>query len=798
MQTLPPKNRLVGARLKRKEDPRLLRGRGLYVDDVRRPGTLHAAFVRSDLAHGRLLEFDLSAARESPGVHAVFDAQAFEGSYAPMISESNAPSFRPSEVPLLARDKVTYVGQIIALVVAETRQQAEDAAELIVPDYDPLPAVLDLDRIDEAGVSVHESIPDNIYNHFHVTQGDIEAAFERADLEVVTEVRPGRCAAVSMEARAILAEADPLSDEITIWASHQAPHVMRSGLAKFLRLPETAIRIISPDVGGGFGVKLIIYPEDLAVILASRALGRPVKWTSDRREDLVSTLQGREQIHRLRAAVTKEGRILGIRTEIKASNGAFSPWLYTAALDSGQASDNVPGPYDIGAYERDVTAFATNKPPMGPYRGVGRVAACFSIERTMDEIGRRLGIEPIEVRKRNVVREYPYETIAGLVLESGSSAQCLDAMEELLDLPNFRIEQAELRKAGIYRGVGIAAVAEHTSLGPQEVSKKGVQITLGYETASVRVEPDGHVTLLVGTHSHGQGHATTFAQVVGDELGISHEDVRVLYGDTSVTPYGIGTWASRSLVFAGGAAILACRDIRAKAIATAAFLWGVEPDLLVYDGGILSLKSDASRQMSLAEVARILNHQIEVLPDAIEPGLDATRRYRAPDPGTFSNSLHAAVVDVDIVTGSVAIQRYVVIEDCGTIVNPLVVEGQLIGGVAQGIGQALFEEVVFDEGGQPLSTTLADYLLPTAVEVPRIEIHHLETPSPHTLGGFKGMGEGGAINAPAAIANAVTDALSPFGIAANHTPITPAWISSSVAAARQAEAVSDINPENAS
>jgi carbon-monoxide dehydrogenase large subunit len=777
-------NRLVGASLKRKEDPRFLRGRGNFVDDLKRPRMVHAAFLRSDVPHGLLKAVDISQAVKVPGVLGVFTAKDLAPFLKPLVARNVNPSYHESAVPILAVDKVLYVGHPIAIVVAESRHEAEDGADAIRTSIEVLPPVLDIIKATELGSpTLYDIVPNNIYNHFHVVAGDIDKAFADADFVVDMKTEHARCAAVPLETRGLVAEWDEIMNEITIWSTHQAPHVYRTGISRSFDVPESAIRVISPDVGGGFGVKLGVYPDDVATIAASRLIRRPVKWFGDRREDLMTTLQGREQIHQFQLAVRNDGRVLGLRTEIRASNGGYAMWPYTAALDAGQASENVPGPYDIAAYERNVYSIATNKAPMGPFRGVGRIAACFAIERAMDEIARRLDLDPLEVRRRNVVRTYPYNTIAGLVFESGSSAETFDTVEALLDLANLRKEHAELRKRGIYRGIGFSALVEHSALGPKEVNRKGVEIVLGFETALIRVEPDGQVTVIVGTHSHGQGHETTFAQIVADELGVPHEQVTIRFGDTNVSPYGLGTWASRSLVYAGGAMILACGDIKRKMVQVAGYILKMPPEDLVFGDGVVAARADPSKEVSFKEIARIANFRMEQLPDDVDPGLDAMRRYRAPDPGSFSNSMHAAVIEVDIATGAVKILRYIVIEDCGRIVNPLIVDGQIIGGVAQGLGQALLEEAHYDDDGQPTAVTLADYLVPTAFEIPRIEIHHIETPSPLSLGGFKGIGEGGAVNPPAAIANAVTDALQSFGVAVNHTPITPQWIAMTVAAA---------------
>ncbi|MEA2324153.1 MAG: aerobic carbon-monoxide dehydrogenase large subunit [Solirubrobacteraceae bacterium] len=778
-------NKLVGARIRRREDPRFLQGRGRYVDDLRHRGLLHLAFVRSEVAHAAVRSVDVSAARAVPGVVGAYAAADLARLVKPIRAVSHGPGYQVADTPVLATDRVRYVGEPLAAVVAESRYEAEDGAEAVVVDSEPLPAVTTMEQaLADGAPAIHDAIAGNLFNHFELQAGDTDAAFAAADFVYEAEYRAGRVAPVALEPRAVIAEWDPTTEELTVWASHQAPHLLRTGLSEYLTVPESRIRVISPDVGGGFGSKLILYVEDLAVAAVARLTGSPVKWVADRREDLLTAMHGREQTHTVQAAVREDGRVLGLRVKIMASNGAYAIWPMTAGLDSGQASENVTGPYDIPHYDRDVSAVVTNKTPMGPYRGVGRPMACFTIERTMDEIAARLGLEPLEVRRRNVIRSYPHQTAAGLVLESGSSAEALDDMEKLLDVGRFRAEQAELRERGVYRGVGVAAVVEHSALGTQEVARKGIDIGLGLESAIVRAEPDGHLTAIVGTHSHGQGHETTFAQVVADEFGLPLERVTVRFGDTAVVPYGLGTWASRSLVYAGGAAILAARDVRDKALEIAAHELEASPADLEMVGGEILVKGSPSKKLSFADVARIAIHKPQRLPEEIEPGLESTRRYRAPDPGSFSNSLHGVVVEVDVKTGEVRLLRYVVIEDCGTIVNPLIVDGQVHGGTAQGIGQALLEEVAYDESGQPLTTTFMDYLIPGFNEVPRMEIHHLSSPSPHSIGGFKGMGEGGAINPPAAIANAVTDALRPFGVRVDHVPIARDWIVRSVDAAR--------------
>jgi aerobic carbon-monoxide dehydrogenase large subunit len=778
--------RLVGARVPRKEDERFLTGRGRYVDDVTLPGTLHLAFVRSSEAHARIVSVSTEAALAVPGVQAAYAAPDLAGRVRPVRALCSAPGYVETDMPVLAEGKVRMVGEPVAVVVADTRYQAEDGAEEVVVDYERLPCVMGTDDPDPAtGPAVHEDVPGGRFMHYEVESGDVEEAFARADLVVDVETRNQRHCAVPLEGRAVLASFDPGRGELTVWLTSQVPHLARTGLARFLDLPETRVRVISPDIGGSFGPKAGLYPEELVASAIARELGRPVRWTSDRVEDLQSSCHGREQVHRLQAAATSDGRILAIRADIRTDSGAYAQWPWGAGTDAAQAEQGLTGPYDIPSYRRSVSAVITNKVPMGPYRGVGKVMACFSMERIVERVAARAGLDPLEVRRRNLVRELPYLTPAGYRLESGDYARALDLLEEAIGYRAVREENERLRAEGRYRGVGVSCGIEQTAQGGSFLGSKQIEIAAGYDSASVRIEPDGRVLLAVGIHSHGQGHETTLAQVAADELGVSMEDVDVVFGDTSVAPYGMGTWGSRSLVYAGGATILAARDVRAKALALAADMLEARAEDLVVERGEVRSVDAPSRAIGLVEVARRAHHEPHLLPHGVEAGLDSTRRYEAPNSGSYTLGMHATVVEVDVETGLVEVLRYVVVEDCGRVVNPTVVEGQVHGGVAQGIGGALLEHMVYDEDGQILTGTLMDYLLPTFRDVPRIEVIHMESPSPETLGGFKGMAEGGAIMAPAAVVGAVNDALSPFGIVADHTPLTPNWI---VAAVRQARA----------
>jgi carbon-monoxide dehydrogenase large subunit len=766
----------------RREDARLVRGGGRYVSDVTPRGALEAAFVRSTRAHALIEGVERGAADAAPGVVAVMLAEDLRAVARPLRAKNGTPGYSECDTPLLADGKVRLVGEPVALVLADTRYRAEDAAALVDVRYSELDPVLSIDAaLAERAPAIHDEIPDNLFNKFETTTGDVDGAFDRADEVVELEIRQQRYLAAPMETRVAIASFEAATGELTAWLSSQAPHLARTGLAKHLGLPENRVRVISPDMGGGFGCKVVLYPEDVAVAAASVLLRRPVRWVSDRAEDFQATTHGREQMHRIRVAATSEGRVLAVASELYAANGAYAPWPYSAALDSGQASENVTGPYDIPAYSRRVRAVVTNKSAMGPYRGVGRVIACLGMERAMDELAVRLGLDPLELRRRNLVREFPYTTAAGLRFESGDYRALLDALEEAIGWGRLRAENEELRRDGVHRGVGVALAVEQSAYGPQALAKRKMELTLGYDTASVRVEPDGRVRVAVGLHNHGQGHETTIAQIAAGELGIPADQIHVVWGDTEIVPYGLGTWASRSTVCSGGATVVAAREVREKALRLAAeMLEASVGDLELADGRV-HVRGTPSRGVSFRDVARRAAHEPDLLPEGEEPGLESTRRFVPPDPGSFASSAHAAHVELDPDTGQVRVLRYVVAEDCGTVVNPMIVEGQVQGGVAQGIGGALYEHLVYDDAGNLVSGSFMDYLVPTACELPEVEVRHLESPSPHVPGGFKGMGEGGAVNSPAAIVAAVNDALRPFGVAVNETPVTPELVQAALA-----------------
>jgi carbon-monoxide dehydrogenase large subunit len=770
--------RAVGARVLRREDGRLLRGGGRYVSDAVVPGMLHAAFLRSGHAHARIRSIDTSAALAIPGVVAVLTAADLEGIAEPLRARNGSANYQECDMPILAGEKVRTVGEPVAVTIGANRYAAEDGCDAISVEWEPLPTVMSIEHALRADApAIHETMTGNLFNQFHTRTGDVEGAFAGADEVIELEVRQQRCAAIAMEGRVVLASYDASDGTLNVWLSTQVPHLARTGLALHLGLPETRVRVIAPDIGGGFGPKCVLYPEDIAIAAASRILGRPVKWTSDRVEDIQATVHGREQTISIRAAATAEGRVLGVSADLAASNGAYAPWPYTAALESGQASENVTGPYDIPAYERHVRAVVTNKTMMGPYRGVGRVVATLAMERVMDELAARLQLDPLEVRRRNLVRAFPYTTATGLRFESGDYLRLVDLLEEAMDWRALRAENDALRRVGRLRGVGVAFAVEQSAYGPLALGSRKMAITPGYDTAAVRMEPDGRVRVAVGLHNHGQGHETTIAQIAADELGLPVDDIDVVYGDTAIVPYGLGTWASRSTVCCGGATILAAGALRDRLIVLAAEMLEASPDDLILADGAVNVRGSPSQRVPIGDVARRALHEPHLLPEGIPPGLEFTRQFVPPEPGSFANSVHGAHIEIDPETGEVRILSYVVAEDCGTVVNPMIVDGQVQGGVAQGVGGALLEHLVYDEQGTLLTTSLMDYLVPTAMEVPPMQVLHQESPSPFVPGGFKGMGEGGAVNAPAAIVGAVNDALAPFGVAAaNHTPLTPEWV----------------------
>ena len=766
---------LIGAPVRRVEDARFLTGQGRYVADLTLPRMLHVAFLRSPHAHAGIVSIDAHPARELPGVLACVTGDEIATQARPMRAESRMAGYHPTECPPLARGKVRFAGEAVAAVLAESRYTAEDALELVDVRYATLPVVGTPEAAMAGGAAlVHEAAGSNVLLTRAFVQGDVDGAMKDAALVVGDRFRFHRHAGVTIENRACLADWNPGVGELTLWSSTQVPGLLREGLAALLDLPVHRLRVVAPDVGGGFGVKSALYPEEVAVCALARLTGRPVQWVADRREDLLTSTQAWDETIDAELAVNADGTIRGLRARVVADVGAYSIHPWTAAIEVVQVISFLPGPYRVEHYRGEAWGVATNKAPMGPYRGVGRPVSTFVTEALVDRAARRLGMDPVALRLRNLIRpdELPYRSPSGVVWDSGSFVESLERARDAAGYEHVRAEQERARRAGRYVGVGVACYVELTGVGSAIPASPGAAISTGTEGATVRVDPGGTVTASFGLACHGQGHETTLAQVVAEELGARLEDVRVVSGDTAAGPVGTGTYASRSAVIGGGAAILAARALREKALAIAAHLLEVSADDLTLGDGRATVRGTPHRGLTLREIAGAAYAGAKRLPKGMEPGLEATRFY---DPyfGTASNATHIAVVEVDPETCAVIVRRFVVVEDCGRIINPLIVEGQAIGGVAQGVGAALLEEVVYADDGQLLTGSLMDYLVPTAAELPAVEVVHLEHPSPTTLGGFKGVGEGGTIGAPAAVANAIADALQPFGMELSELPATP-------------------------
>jgi aerobic carbon-monoxide dehydrogenase large subunit len=767
--------RLVGARVARREDPRLLTGQGSYVDDHRPARMLYAAFLRSPHAHARIRRLDASAALALPGVAAVLTGEDIRHSSKPVRAASRTPNVKTTSYPPLALGKVRHVGEAVAMVAAESRYVAEDAVERIVVDYEPLPVVRDVESaLDPASPVLHDEAQTNLLVSREFARGDVDAAMAGAAVVVRERFRFHRHTPVCMENRGCLGEYATASGALTLRSSAQCPGLVRDVLADLLDIPEHLIRVIANDVGGGFGAKASLYPEEIATCVMARRLGRPVKWIGDRREDLLATTHAWDEIVDAELGLDQDGAIVGLRAEVTVDVGGYSIYPWTAAIEPVQTISFLPGPYRVPTYRGRTRGVATNKAPLGPYRGVGRPPAVFVIEGLVDRAARRLGLDPTEIRLRNFIRDedFPYKSPSGIVWDRSSFTESLHRAREALDYKAARDEQARARAAGRWVGIGIASYVELTGIGSAIPVSPGMPVSTGTEAATIRFDPTGKVTAVFGVASHGQGLETTLAQIVADEVGVPIEDVRVVHGDTDASPYGTGTYASRSLVLAGGAAILAGRSVREKMLVIAGHLLEADPADVTPAAGRYAVRGMPDRSVTVRQIARAAYSGAKQLPKGLEPGLEATRFYD-PYYGTASNATHVATVEIDRATLEVKTLRYVVVEDCGRMVNPLIVDGQVHGGVAQGIGAALLEEIVYDDQGQLLSGTLMDYVVPSACEIPTMEVHHVETPSPVALGGFRGMGEGGTIGAPAAIANAVADALAPLQIEIAELPVTP-------------------------
>lgn len=721
------------------------------------------------VAHGRIRSIKVP---DHLPLGTVWTAAELEDVVQPIVAAAASDDFRISDQPILASDKVRFFGEPIAMVVAVDRATAEDIAELIEVDIDPLDPVIDPTLApDTTQTLIHDHWPDNRFMVRQAEFGDVEGAAQQATVSVTRDYRMDRHAGVPLETRGCVAYLDRRVDQLVMYSSTQFPHVIRSVMAGLLGIEERRFRVIAPDVGGGFGIKNNVNAEEVAVCVAAQALGIPLRWIEDRWEHLVASAHARDHRYRITAHASAEGHILGLEAEILVDAGAYSVWPWTAAMEAGMAAGMIPGPYRIRNYRFEATTAATNKAPLGPYRGVARPGACFAIERTIDEVARELGREPVEVRLANMVtpEDLPYESVTGMVYDSGDYAASVRAAVRAIDHDAVRErQQAQPSESRRRLGLGYASYTEQTAHGAEEWSRRGLPIIFGYETARATLEPDGSLVLDVGIQCHGQGLETSLAQVATDVIGVDPASITVRHGDTAIAPYGMGTFASRSMVMAGGATHLACQKLGAKVNRVAAHLLDCEPGDITVDG---TKRAGPAGTISLQEIADAAYLHIDQLPIEIEAGLSEIEHYRPEiSTGAFAYSTHAAVIEVDTETGSVDIVDYVVVEDCGRMVNPMIVDGQIQGGLAQGIGTALYEQIRYDDNGVPLDSTFLDYLVPGPTEVPDPTIVHTETPSPHTVLGLKGMGEGPAIAPPAALANAVTDAL---GMSINSTPMTP-------------------------
>jgi carbon-monoxide dehydrogenase large subunit len=763
----------VGQRLTRTEDPRLLTGQALFVDDVDMPGMLHAAFLRSDYAHARLLSIDGSAARERPGVVGVYIAEDMGDAWQhgpplvipPPTLEGVTFNTR-TQVPLV-KDKVHHLGEPLAMVLAESRYIAEDALEDILVDLEPLEAVVDLEAALEPGAPlVHDDLDSNLAAHLVQNKGDYEKARKQADLVIKRRIVIDRGVAGAMENRGIVASWDKKAQHLTIWDTTQAPIPVRNGLAGMFGLASNQVRVIAPFVGGAFGPKIMMfYPEEVLLTWATLRLGRPIKWIEDRRENFLATTQERGQVHDAEIALTKEGQVLGVSHTFLHDTGAFDPYGLTVPLNT---QSHAMSAYDVPNYHSELKVVFTNKMIVTPVRGAGRPQGIFLMERLLDIAAKELAIDRVEIRKRNFIPPdaFPYnhkiidQAFAELVLDSGNYLATLEKAADLIGYEEFiKNEQPRLRAEGRHVGIGIVTFIETTGVGP-------------YEGARVTVETDGRVSVATGVGTQGQAHFTSFAQIVADQLGVSPRDVRMVTGDTAEFHWGTGTFASRGSVVAANAIHAAAKSVRAKVLKLASKVLETPEEELELEDGVVRVADVPRQSIGLGELAVMANPLRGAVEPGTEPGLESTD-YFGPQYGATASGSHAMILEVDPETMMVNIKRYVAVEDCGTMLNPLVVEGQVHGGIALGIGNSYYEQLVYDENGQLLNASLADYLIPTAWEIPRIEVGHEVTPSPLNPIGSKGVGEAGTIPVPALFAQALEDALADYGVEVLEAPMSP-------------------------
>jgi carbon-monoxide dehydrogenase large subunit len=757
----------VGRAIRRLEDPALVRGRGRFTGNL--PAAHFVRFVRSPVAAGRILNVTAP-----DGITVIRAADLGARPIRPMLHKFN---YLPIEQPILAAEVVRFVGEPLAAVFAPTPAQAEDAADSVEIEIAELPAIRDArDALAPDAPAVHEV--GNVVVDGQFQTADFATVLAKAPRRVRLAAQSYRQNATPLEARAAHAAFDASAGRTTLTCTTQMPHLTRTAIADILGFPESDLRVVAPDVGGAFGQKMSLAAEYVVLVWLARKLRDSVAWSEDRRENLIAAFHSREQRIELDGAFDTDGKLVALSADVVANIGAYSCFPTTCGVEPLMAMAELPGPYDLRAYCCRARAVTTHTCTMAPYRGVSRPVITFAMERLMDKAAAACGISPIEIRKRNLIRRFPYTSATGLVFDEGSYAETLDIAVAQIDLPKFYARQREARARSRFLGIGFATFSERTGYGSAAFAARGMDITPGGETVEIVMDPSGQVEARIGASPHGQGLATTLAQLIADAIGVLPASVRVVHGDTDRTPYGWGTFASRSLVIAGGAATLAAQKLREKLLTIAGdLLEAAHDDIVLQDGEARVTGTD--RALPIAALARAAHYQAHRFKDS---GLAESAHYDPP--GTFSNACYVAEVEVDVETGGVRVERFVAVEDAGRIINPLIADGQVHGGIAQGIGNALFEEIVYDALGNIQTATLADYLPPTAREIPPIEVHHLETPAASSLTGAKGLGEGGTIGAPAAIINAVNDALAPFGVAIDEMPATPQRIRAALRAAK--------------
>jgi carbon-monoxide dehydrogenase large subunit len=772
----------VGRSIPRREDDYLLRGLGQYVDDLPEPKSLvHLAFVMSPHAHAKIISIDAAEALALPGVIGFLNGHDLAKLAEPMLTEIGMSGYHTNVRDVIARDKVRFVGEHVGVILAETPYIARDAIELVQVEYDPLPVAVNLEKARDADAAlVHDHIPRNTIFETSFATPNFEQEFATGDFVVRERFRTGRVAGVPIEPRGCMAIPDHVGDSLTLYTSTQIPHLIRTALAKHLKVPEARLRVVVPEVGGGFGTKAQFYPEEMITAALAIKYRRPMKWIQDRREALLTDIHARNHIYDVEAAVSKDGIIQALRLELTTNAGAYSSYPFACTLETTGGARMIVGPYKIKNYAYQAYAVATHTCPSGAYRGVAQPTCFFAIEGIMDRIGRQIGVDPAEIRLRNIIptRELPYVNAVGVRYDTGSYEECLREAMQMIGYEQFRKSQPQNRLVdGKYRGIGICCFTEISGTGAPGWRARGLVRVPGFDSALVRVEPTGKVTTFVSHAAAGQGHLTTFAQIVADELGVPVDDVTIVEGDTSVSPYGTNTFASRSAVTGGGAIIRAAGPLADKIRRIAGHMLECSADDIVLRNGRAELVGAPELGLSLeqiAETAYSMNNN--TLPEGEEYGLEFKNLYDPPL-ATMANAVHVAQVAVDSEDGTVSIENYAIMHDCGRLINPMIVDGQIQGGVAQGIGEVLMEEIIINEDGQMVNASLLDYLLPTVLDIPDYKIGHIESPTTDAVGGFKGVGEGGLIGAVPAVSHAIADALSGIGVNINSIPLRPSYLS---------------------